>query len=219
MKEKIMTVERFKKEVGVSITTKMNGKMSGMQSLSTSCRSNTICQARSKDSNSICSKCYAQRQLKMYKNADECFTRNAGVLCNRVLNKSELPVLNVGYFRLEAFSDLQNETQLINYFNLCRVNNNVKFGLWSKNDWIIENVINMGHKKPKNLSIVLSSPYLNKVANFNQYSWVDHVFTVYDKEYIEENDIDINCGAKSCITCLRCYKKYKKDFYINEKLK
>lgn len=213
----IITYEEFKKRTGIHITVNHRGKMTGMQSLSTSCLNNNICQARAKDKNSICSKCYAQRQMKMYKNMDKCFTKNAHVLCNRVLDIKEFPLLNCAFFRLEAFSDLQNEIQLINYFNLCKANPHVKFALWSKNYWIIDNVIKSGVSKPKNLNIVLSSPYLNKVADFKRFDWVDRVFTVFDQEHAK--DVNINCGGNSCLACQKCYNKAKKNYFINELLK
>ena len=41
------------------------------------------------------------------------------------------------------------------------------------------------------------------------------VFTVYDKKYLKENkDVVINCGARSCITCQKCYTS--KEEVINE---
>lgn len=219
MNNKIITIDSFKKETGIHFTTQHSGKMSGMISLSTSCLGNKFCQAYSKDPNKVCSKCFAQSQMKMYKNMDSCFQRNADTLTTRILNKNEWPILNVLYARIEAFGDLQNETQLINYFNLCRRNPNTRFAIWTKNMFIVDSVLKSGHKKPNNLNIVVSSHYLNKVVDVDKYDWVDRVFTVYDKKHIEDNDIDINCGALSCINCLKCYKKSKKYFYINEKLK
>lgn len=219
MSNNIITIESFKERTGIHFTTKHNGKMSGMVSLSTSCLGNKFCHAYSKDPNKVCSKCFAQSQMKMYKNMDSCFQRNADVLTTRILNKNEWPLLNALYARIEAFGDLQNETQLINYFNLCKRNPNTRFAIWSKNLWIIDNVIKSGYKKPSNLNIVVSSHYLNRVVDVDKYDWVDRVFTVYDKKHIEDNNIDINCGALSCRNCLKCYKKSKKYFYINEKLK
>ena len=76
-----------------------------------------------------------------------------------------------------------------------------------------------GETKPKNLNIVLSSLEMNQVTDFSQYEWADRVFTVYDKNYIKDHDVEINCGGRSCMSCLKCYRKSNKTFYINEKLK
>lgn len=214
----LMTVANFKKVTGISITEKHKGKMSGMMSLSTSCIGNEYCKRYAEDGDKICSHCYAQTQMKRYKNMHPCYERNADVLCGRVLSKEEMPLLNTAFFRFESFGDLRNETQVINYFNICKANKHVKFALWTKNPFLIQRAIDNGAKKPSNLQIVLSSHYLNKPMDITPLSFADKVFTVYDKNFIKENDVDINCGARSCLTCQKCYKK-SKTVYINEKLK
>ena len=217
-KESFITTEEFKKEYGVHFTLNHTGKMEGMQSLSTSCLKNNFCQAYSKDPNKICSKCYAQRQMKIYKNMNKCFNKNTEVLTTRVFKVKEMPLLNASLFRLESFGDLNNGIQLINYFNLCKANIHTNFALWTKNPFIIKKVLKMGYKKPKNLQIVLSSPYLNKVENIDKYYFVDKVFTVYDNAYLNDRDIEINCGTKKCLSCKKCYLKNNVK-YINERIK
>ena len=54
--------------------------------------------------------------------------------------------------------------------------------------------------------------------NREKYWMVDHLFTVYDKDFIKNNNIEINCGAKSCLGCKKCYID-NNIFYINEQLK
>ena len=68
--------------------------------------------------------------------------------------------------------------------------------------------------------IVVSSPMLNKRIELDRekFWFVDHVFTVYDKDYIEANNVNVNCGARSCLGCQLCYHK-DTEFYVNEKLK
>lgn len=216
-KEIIMTPDNFKKYVGVSITTNHTGKMSGMQSLSTSCLVNPYCEVYSKNPNMICSKCYAQTQMKLYKQMSPCYEKNAEVLCNRILKKEELPLLNASFFRFESFGDLINETQVINYFNICKANKHTKFALWTKNPFVIEKAVQEGYTKPQNLQIVLSSKFINKPDEI-KYDFIDKVFTVYDKECIEKEGVEINCGARSCLKCQECYKK-NKVVEIREKLK
>jgi hypothetical protein len=143
------------------------------------------------------------------------FERNADILTTRVLDKEELPLINACYFRFEAFGDLHNVTQVINYFNICKKNPDVHFALWTKNPGIIKEVAN---EKPKNLVILVSSLFLNKPVDIEKMPWIDKVFTVYDKETIEREKVKINCGARNCLKCHRCYKKSGAK-YINEKLK
>lgn len=211
-KEKEMLINEI---IKLHITTNHSGKMTGMQSLSTSCKTNPNCAKYSKVKGSVCQKCYAQRQMKMYKNMSACFERNADVLTSRVLDKEELPLINACYFRFEAFGDLHNTTQLINYFNICKKNPDVHFALWTKNPYIVKEVAD---QKPKNLVILVSSLFLNTPVDIEKMPYIDKVFTVYDKDTIAKENVNINCGARNCLKCHRCYKKTGAK-YINEKLK
>ena len=220
-KDKVLTINETKKVSGVHYTLNHKGKMTGMMSLSTSCTCNTYCKKRSENKETVCSHCYAQRQMLIYKNLEKCLIKNTEILTKKVLEDYELPIINALYFRLEAFGDLNNTTQVINYFNLCKKNPGVRFALWTKNLWLIDSVIHHDHiNKPRNLNIIYSSPFLNESNEniFVLYPFIDKVFTVYEKEFIKKNDIEINCGAKNCLTCAKCYKKNKLKF-INEKLK
>jgi hypothetical protein len=58
---------------------------------------------------------------------------------------------------------------------------------------------------------------LNKERK-NPFPFVDKVFTVYDPDFIEAENIDINCGARNCFDCGLCYEK-NGVAVINEKLK
>jgi ribosomal protein L40E len=190
--------------------------MKGMVSLSTSCKTNPYCEKHSKVDGSVCQKCYAQRQMKMYKNMSECFERNAEILTNQILKEEDLPVINVLYFRFEAFGDIMNETQVINYFNICKKNPEVHFALWTKNPHLI---VNVAYQKPDNLVILASSLYINKPLDLkDKFPFIDKIFTVYDKETIEKEGIDINCGARNCLQCHKCYQ-HNEIKYINERLK
>ena len=51
---------------------------------------------------------------------------------------------------------------------------------------------------------VASSVKLNEAAKLPAY--FDKVFTVYDKKTIARDNIQINCGARSCKGCQICYK-------------
>ncbi len=214
------TLKQIEKKTGIHYITNHTGKMEGMYSLSTSCTENDYCKRRCNDKDSICFHCYAQRQMKRYKNLENCLIKNTKILTSKILDKDELPVINALYFRLESFGDLNNEKQVINYFNLCNKNKNVKFALWTKNPWIIESVINYGIAKPKNLNIIYSTYKVNHEDDFvfESYPFVDKIFSVYDKEFVKKNNITINCGKKKCLLCGKCYKK-SKDKIIREIIK
>ena len=198
-----------------------SGKMTGINSIGTSCANNPWCIQRRENSESVCSKCYASTYMKMRKALKERLEDNADILTTRLLKDREIPVTNAAVFRFESFGDLYNITHLTNYVLICERNPYTYFGLWTKNIWILQELFNdCGIKKPDNLSIIVSSPMLNKTMELNRekYWFVDHVFTVYNKQFIKENDIDINCGSRDCLGCQRCYHR-NTQFYVNEKLK
>ena len=76
VREKFLTVVEAEKVTGVHYTVNHSGKMEGMQSLSTSCLCNEYCKNRSSNSELVCSHCYAQRQMKMYKKIPEPLSEN-----------------------------------------------------------------------------------------------------------------------------------------------
>ena len=201
--------------------TNHTGKMKGINSIGTSCANNPYCIKRRENGESVCSHCYAVTYMKMRKGLKEHLAKNAEVLTTRVLKENEIPVTNAQIFRFESFGDLYNVTHLENYVLICERNPFTKFALWTKNTWILDELFNKnGVKKPENLMIVVSSPMLNKRMELDRekFWFVDHVFTVYDKDYIEANNVNVNCGARSCLGCQLCYHK-DTEFYINEKLK
>ena len=206
---------------GILWMTNHTGKMEGINSIGTSCADNHFCIKRRENGDSICSHCYAATYMKMRRALKERLKGNFEILTTELLKDREIPVTNAQIFRFESFGDLYNATQLENYLIICERNPFTSFGLWTKNTWILDEVFNQKKiNKPNNLSIVVSSPFLNKqMARDKEKFWfVDQIVTVYDKKFIESNYVDINCGAKSCLRCQLCYHK-ETEFYINEKLK
>ena len=201
--------------------TEHSGKMTGINSIGTSCANNPWCIKRRENKESVCSRCYADTYMKMRKALKGRLEDNAEILTKRLLENREIPVTNAAVFRFESFGDLYNATHLQNYVEIAKKNEHTIFGLWTKNLWILDEVFNKKEiEKPKNVSIVASSPIMNKPMELDRkkYWMVDHVFTVYDKKFIKCNNIDINCGARSCLGCKKCYVD-KDTFYINEQLK
>ena len=208
-------------------TEKHNGKMKGMQSLSTSALCNEQCIQNKQDPESICNKCYALSMLLQYSNLTKMLESNYAILTSSILPINELPATNVRYFRFEAFGDIANEIHFINYINMCVKNPHTQFAIWSKNPHIIDTVLNdMHYEKPHNLEIVISSLYLNVAFNIDampykkRYWFVDKIFTVYTADYAIKHNIPVNCGNKKCIECRLCYDPQEKGImYINEIVK
>lgn len=211
------TLANSRKISGLHFTTNHSGKMAGMVSISTSVTTNERCAKNAQIKGSICEKCFAAKQMKVFPSMEKPMVENQRILTSEVLPLEKLPTINNLYFRFEAFGDLNNATQVKNYFNICYKNPKVKFALWTKNPDYIAEAIADGYKKPKNLNIVLSSLFLNKQRR-TLFPFVDKIFTVYDPATIEAENITINCGANNCFSCGLCYEKNSVVF-INEKLK
>jgi len=223
-REKFQTTESFRKEYGVHICTDHTGKMTGFASLSTSPVCNKFCMARSKCKGTICAKCYSMRMQKMYSALDAALRKNHEVLTSRLIPVEKMPVLNYLMFRLESFGDVSNEVQLANYFNLCRRNPRVQFSIWTKNMAVFKRLLANGlggekYPKPKNLIVIVSSPYINRRVDLADYPFADKVFTVYDPDYAKKHGVEINCGTRSCAVCQSCYNRASKVKYISELLK
>ena len=196
----------------------MTGKMDGMISFSTSVLMNQYCQERRKNEKLICIECFAAAMGKVYgENFNNKLAKNTDLVTSRVLDFDELPIINYVVFRLEAFGDVSNVNQVINYFNLCYKNPHCQFTVWTKNPWLYKAAIESGNKKPDNLNIVLSSPCLNHCVK-THFEFIDMIFTVYTAEYALMHDIKINCGNRKCLECMNCYSK-EHVFYVNEILK
>lgn len=212
-----VTLNNSRKISGLHFTTNHSGKMSGMVSINTSVTTNERCAKNAQIEGSICQKCFAAKQMRIFPSMEKPMVENQRILTSSVIDPELLPTINNLYFRFEAFGDLNNATQVKNYFNLCYKNPRVKFALWTKNPDYIAQAIADGYTKPDNLNIVLSSLFINKERK-SPHSFIDKVFTVYDAQTIEGDGIEINCGARSCFDCGLCYEK-NDVYHVREKLK
>jgi len=201
----------------VHVSDSMSGKMAGVPSISTSCLLNPICQARMQNPDSICAHCYAAATLTRYTAAGKAMESNYHLLSEQVLPLDLLPVFaNVSIVRIESFGDVGTYEQAVNYANIARLNQGVMFAWWTKNAHIVAQVF-ADYGKPKNVLLIESSEFVN-VEKSRLSEFTDKVFTVYDAETIEKQNVSINCGARSCATCRRCYSK-ETETTVNEKLK
>lgn len=208
-----------------AITRNHSGKMEKMQSLSTSCLCNKICEARhnTNDNLCICKHCYSFRQLNRYKTLREKLARNTEFLTTCELSSDDIPFINTSMFRFEAFGEIQNTTQVKNYITIAENNPHCTFALWTKNLWILDDTFKQYDiRKPSNLIIIYSEPYINIIwedanAVKKAHPYVDKVFTVHNKES-EISETAINCGSKKCAECRICYSHNDIDV-INELLK
>ena len=217
-KDAVICMQNSRANNGLAFTIDHRGKMTGMYSLSTSCNCNERCARNAQIKGSICEACFAKRQMQLFPSMEKPLAQNYEILTSEIIEWDDLPIINALYFRIEAFGDVANVTQAINYMHLIQKNPGVFFGWWSKNMDIINQMFKeTGYEKPANVNFIESSLFLDK-AKHPSYWFVDKVFTVFNQETIKEREININCGAKSCLSCGLCY--HKNDIiYVNEKKK
>lgn len=212
----------LKKVISYLLTTKMNGKMEGFQSLSTSNLCNEYCKAYKTIANCICSECYANNQLLMYKN-QALKLELATLVLKELLKVEDLPKINASYFRFEAFGDLSSEIQFINYCNIARINQDTKFTLWTKNPFIIAKAIEDGAVIPENMRIIYSEKIIDKTFTENElialnekYPFIWKVFAVYSNEKTRAAAVEngyYHC-EKSCMNCRYCYRHESKGLSV-----
>lgn len=153
----IVSMKEFTKKYGIHFTMEMRGKLKGMYSLSTCCECNKFCLARMNNPDFICNECFAHTMNENYKeNFTNCFVKNTEILTREIIPFEDLPIINAAYFRFEAFADLNNDIQFINYMNIAKKNKHCNFAIWTKNPFIMHEVFKAGYKKPKNMIIGIS---------------------------------------------------------------
>lgn len=216
--EAIITIMNSKNHNGLHFTVNHRGKMTGIYSISTYCGCNERCKKNSAVKGSVCEHCFAMRQTSYMPSMQIPLKKNLEILTNQIIPEEKLPIINASWFRIESFGDIANVTHAINYLNLIRKNPQTFFAWWTKNPDLIKKAFEKtGYEKPNNVNIIRSSLFLNKAIRPG-YWFVDKVFTVWEKGAPEMHNVQINCGARSCLKCRRCYEK-NDLVYINEELK
>lgn len=214
-----MSFAEFFRTYGIYFTKKHTGKMRDMWSLSTSCACNPHCIKQQGCAGSVCAACYVNDIAERYPAAAARWSGNTDALNNEIIPADVWPRIKKDIFRLESFGDLQSTLQAIHYINFAACNPQTTFTLWTKHPHYLKRAFDAGYQKPDNMIIIFSSFYVNKPAAA-PYDFIDKVFTVYDKDHA--GSVDINCGARHCASCRRCYRKNPDGVaveYVNELLK
>tara|TARA_Y100001973_G_C5200936_1_gene337594 strand:- start:787 stop:1383 length:597 start_codon:yes stop_codon:yes gene_type:complete len=190
----------------------MSGKMEGIPALNTDTTTNKFCIAKSKDANSICSKCYSWNMLKTFrKNAVPRFQLNSKLLSERVLEMNELVRPKGNNVRFNAHGELINANHVQNLVNYALFYPKVTFTLWTKKKGLIRSFFNK-HKKPKNLILIYSNEIVGTVYK-SVPAYFDKVFNVVNSDLQS-----VNCTGK-CIDCMMCYTQGNETEQIIEKIK
>ena len=189
-----------------------SGKMAKIQSINTSTLENDFCK-KMINSDAVCQKCYAKTYEKMRPTLHNALLKNHSALSDNILPLAELPYINAAFLRINSFGELINEKHFKNILNLATKNSHCQIVLWTKRKNIVAKVLE-SREKPENLTLIYSSPKLNKTEKLP--AFFNKVFTVFDKTH--KNAEFINCGGKSCNDCRICYTKNEVVF-VNELLK
>jgi len=211
-------------------------KMRGIDSLSTYKKYSDVCKFL-QHGGGICSKCYADKSISLYKAALlPTLIYNTLLLKYIDIDADQIPYINSKYFRFESFSDLQSSKHFKNLLTICKKNKCCLFTLWSKCGYKLTKYMEAEKilKLPNNLNIVFSEYYINKKTEINylkqlqaclypqqaitgNYKNALKCFVVYDDEKKRKESNLYQC-KNSCINCLKCYKKSKNIIYIAEKI-
>lgn len=211
--------------VTIHVTNHSKGtKMEGIQSISTTCLANPICQKRKEEPGSVCQRCYAANLCRLRKSLDCRLSANYSALTTHLLTKKEAAAVPVTsrVVRIESFGDVANVTQARNYLRIIKGHPLQRFGIWSKNPGIWLAAFKT-EGKPTNCTYVHSSMNVNQPDQLDPRfaKYADHIFTVWDKETypgVIKKSPRTECAGISCMNCLKCYRK-NSSRHINERLR
>lgn len=189
-----------------------SGKLAGVQSINTSTLENKFC-SKMRDSDSVCKKCYAAQYESFRPTLENALLRNHKALSEGIMPLSELPYINAQFVRINSFGELINDVHFKNILNFTIKNSHAQIVLWTKRKDLVNRVL-ATREKPVNLTLIYSSPRLNKVSRLPKH--FNKVFTVWDKTHKQADFI--NCGGKSCNDCRLCYT-VNDTVHVNEILK
>ena len=222
-KHELSIIDEYRLVNAIKVSS-LTGKLENFYAVSTSVLMNKHCQNRAKCKGCICEACYAVNSVQSRSQLTQSLETNYMILNNFLISQDvwgtlAIPSIN-GKARIEAHGDVDTVISAINYNRIVASHPHITFAVFTKNYDIWKEVFET-EGKPDNMIFILSSPMVNipiKVTE-DMKKYVDHVFTVYEKEYAKENGIVINCGSEEtehkCKSCLRCYI-YGTEFYINE---
>jgi hypothetical protein len=190
--------------------TKGAGKMEGLGSCNSNPLNNEFCRKMS-EGNTICKECYSIKSLKSYrKGCVPAWTHNGTVLSTADHSVEDMPFLNQSIFRIHSHGELINNKHCRNIFRLALRNPKTIFGFWTKRKDIVRRC---GMEVPENVIMIYSNPRIDKVITRVPKGF-HKVFNVVSSEDI----MKVNCGARKCVECQRCYS-FETESVIVEKKK
>ena len=131
------------------------------------------------------------------KNCKPKFLNNSKFLSSKVHPKEYLPRCNSPVGRFHSHGELINSIHLENILNICENQPITTFSLWTKRRNIVNRVLK-NRKKPKNLILIYSNPYIDSL-DVDLPKHFDKVFNNVSKD-----SSNVNCNSK-CLDCMMCY--------------
>ena len=188
-----------------------SGKMLGIPSLNTDTTTNDFCQGmyNSNKDNLICRECYSMSMLNTFrKNCKPKFLNNSKYLSSKIHSREYLPICPSNVGRFHSHGELINSIHLENIMNICLNQPMTTFTLWTKRKNIVTRVLK-NRKKPKNLILIYSNPYVDKL----DVTLPKHFDKVFNN--VSSKTSNINCNEK-CLDCMKCYSLGDKTTQIIE---
>ena len=141
-----------------------SGKMLGIPSLNTDTTTNDFCQAMyNSKADIICRECYSMSMLNTFrKNCKPKFLNNSKFLSEKIHPREYLPICPSTVGRFHSHGELINSIHLENILNICENQPITTFSLWTKRRNIVNRVLK-NRKKPKNLILIYSNPYIDSL--------------------------------------------------------
>jgi hypothetical protein len=173
------------------------GKLDGIHSINTSSKINNFCKKMRSVPDSICSKCYAMRYESYRPQLHAKLIENTKLF----INPDFIPkFINYKIIRFHSFGELINLQHFTNYVKLCEFNPTTHFTLFTKRLNLIRKYVKSVGKIPDNLKLIYSNPSMDKPLNSPPLGF-HAVFNVFTIDYIESENIAINCKG-SCADCI-----------------
>ena len=188
-----------------------SGKMLGIPSLNTDTTTNDFCQGmyNSNKDNLICRECYSMSMLNTFrKNCKPKFLNNSKFLSEKVHPREYLPICPSTVGRFHSHGELINSIHLENILNICLNQPITTFTLWTKRKNIVNRVLKT-RKKPKNLILIYSNPYIDSL----DVELPKHFDKVFNN--VSKHTSLVNC-SKKCLECMMCYTLGNKTTQIIE---
>jgi len=211
---------------------KGDGKMKGMYGVSTDAGSIGFCKKMAGDRKKICSMCYSLKKMKGFKKKSRpAWKSNLKIFSKRIVPVEEWSQLDyvVPYVRIHPngeVSDYKHYKSICNFIIMQYLTNSVSgtVGWFTKRKDLVAKYGKWNFDKynvPEDfLQMTYSNWYFNKEATTGDIpTGFDRIFNVFEKDFAEENGIEINCGTKGeCARCRECYKSSGWKV-VNEQLK